>query len=175
MSDTLVNPDFREVLVREIEGAARAITLCVCMQNPSTAEADPDGKNDPTIHRLVGFARRLGYGRLVVVNTYLKRTSDPKELYRWLFEMPFWERNKHRDLAYLVALREAFKADTFVAAWGNGRGDDKWPEIMARRLRADGVKIHVFGLNSNGTPKHPLARGRERIPDDAVPVLWEAA
>ena len=35
-----------------------------------------------------------------------------------------------------------------------------------------GIDLYAFGLNANGTPKHPLARGKNRIPDDAVPFLW---
>jgi hypothetical protein len=161
---------FRERLVRELGGS---LTLCVCMQNPSKAEADDPTMNDPTIHRLCGFTTRLGFGRLVVVNTYLYRATDPLELYRWLFDLRMIERETHRAAALAVALAEAMDADLFVAAWGNGSPDDRWPLTFADTLQQAGIDLYAFGLTRAGAPKHPLARGKERIPDDTKPTLWK--
>jgi hypothetical protein len=163
---------FRETLVRELGGSR---TLCVGMQNPSKAQAHDGGRNDPTIHRLVGFAPRLGFGRLVVVNTYMLVEPDQKALYRWINSLSLWDRRAHRMKALEIAIREAKAADMFIAAYGNGHPDDKWPREFVGRIAAAGVNVHVFGRNQNGTPKHPMARGRNRIPDDAQPVLWLAA
>src|SRR5882762_9630632 len=54
---------------------------CVCflMFNPSTADENQD---DPTIRKCVGFAKRWGYGRMVVLNLYAIRSSDPKAIGR---------------------------------------------------------------------------------------------
>ena len=47
------------------------------MLNPSTADADVD---DPTIRRVVNFAKSWGYGGVFVGNLYAFRSTDPKVL-----------------------------------------------------------------------------------------------
>ncbi len=47
--------------------------------NPSTADAESD---DPTVRRGMGFARAAGCGRLVVVNLFGWRATNPAELQR---------------------------------------------------------------------------------------------
>lgn len=42
--------------------------------NPSTADEHAD---DPTIRRCLGFAKRWGYGELVMLNLYALRSTDP--------------------------------------------------------------------------------------------------
>jgi hypothetical protein len=32
--------------------------------------------------------------------------------------------------------------------------------------------IHVFGLTKSGAPIHLMARGKHRVPDDRMPVVW---
>jgi hypothetical protein len=166
-----MSSEFRALLVRRVD-RAESRTLCICMQNPSRAAADPGGANDPTILRLVGFTKRLGFGRLVVVNTYLYRATDPRDLYAWIGTQSPADLLKHREWAFESAYYEACRADCFVAAWGNGDQTDRWPSDMAKRLSTSGVPLHVFGFNKNGTPKHPLARGRNRIPDDQQLIPW---
>jgi hypothetical protein len=160
---------FRERLVRELGGRR---TLCVSMQNPSTAAALDPTINDPTVLRLIGFTGRLGFGRLVAVNTYDRTATDPADLYRWLWSLSASEREAHRQRALAIAIAEARAADLFIAAWGNGSPDDRWPLSFADGLVAAGIDLYHLGLNQNGTPKHPLARGKNRIPDNQVPALW---
>jgi hypothetical protein len=47
------------------------------MLNPSTADADVD---DPTIRRVINFAKSWNYGGVYVVNLYAFRSTDPKGL-----------------------------------------------------------------------------------------------
>lgn len=37
----------------------------------------------------------------------------------------------------------------------------------------NGVKLDCLGTTGSGAPKHPLARGKHRIPADFAPVAWE--
>jgi len=52
-------------------------TMTFVMLNPSTADTE---RNDPTIRRCIGFARREGCNRLDVVNLYAYRATNPAVL-----------------------------------------------------------------------------------------------
>lgn len=73
-----ISPDgvFRWVLWRVWD--PRAVVLYVVMHNPSTADGRTD---DPTIRRVIGFARREGFGGICVVNLFALRATAPKEVY----------------------------------------------------------------------------------------------
>jgi hypothetical protein len=34
--------------------------------------------------------------------------------------------------------------------------------------------LWCWGTNADGSPKHPMARGKHRIPADQPPILWRA-
>ena len=51
--------------------------LIFIMLNPSTADAMQD---DPTIRKCIGFAKRLGFGGIEVVNLFAYRATDPRDL-----------------------------------------------------------------------------------------------
>ena len=53
--------------------------LAFIMLNPSCADEHVD---DPSVRRCIGFAHRLGYGGLQVVNLYAFLATDPAELRR---------------------------------------------------------------------------------------------
>ena len=59
-----------------ISGNTRVLALC--MLNPSRAD---DMRDDPTIRKAAGFAKRLGFGELVVVNLYAWRSTLPRDLF----------------------------------------------------------------------------------------------
>lgn len=138
---------YRYVLTREWDDTLH--TLCICGLNPSTADAEND---DPTIRRELGFARDMGFGRLVKVNAYGWRSTDPKGL--WTAPCPYGPIN------WTHVVEQAQSANTFVAAWGvNIRLADE--HKLRTNLRNAGVKIHVFGLTKDRHPKHPLYLKRD--------------
>lgn len=132
------------------------------MCNPSTADAS---RNDDTILRCVAFCRSWGFGGFDVVNLFALRTPHPSALKRQAKagQDPVGPEND----AHL--LRVVRSADLVIAAWGtNGafRGRD---QAVRRMLAEVGASAHYLELTDGGHPKHPLARGRHRISDDATP------
>lgn len=150
--------------------------VCFIGHNPSTADARVD---DPTVRRLMHFARAWGFTGLVVVNVYPKRSSTPgvaQEWADWENSGPdWWVRDqlwRNQDIVQRIAKR----ASLVVACWGGILRDTDYANHLLEGI-TDGVApwpdIHVFGLTAFGAPVHPMARGRNRIPDDAKPILWK--
>ncbi|MGI3901255.1 MAG: DUF1643 domain-containing protein [Janthinobacterium lividum] len=54
-------------------------TLGFCLHNPSTADEVAD---DPTVRRCISFAEALDARRLVIINAWAGRATDPAELWR---------------------------------------------------------------------------------------------
>lgn len=123
--------------------------LLFIMLNPSTADAELD---DATIRKICAFAIRWGYGRVVVVNLFALRSTDPKALAKHADPV-----GPENDAYITAALREAKQV---VCAWGNhGALNDR--DLAVRKLIADaGIVPIVLGLNKPGSkrqqPVHPL-------------------
>lgn len=144
---------YRYVLWREWD--ERLPTVVFCGLNPSTAD---ETKDDPTIRRELAFARAWGFGRLIKVNAYGWRDTDPKKMLR--AEDPTGPEN----LATVVYW--ARHCALFVAAWGNNiRERDAW--FLRAALRRAGVVIHVLRVTGKGNPEHPLY-----LPSSLRPVTW---
>jgi hypothetical protein len=115
--------------------------LVFVMLNPSTADQEHD---DPTIRRALGFARRLGFARLSVVNLFALRATEPARLYR--ARDPVGPGN---DDAIRAAVADA---TLVIAAWGNhGELRDR-----AAQVRPLLPRVHHLGLTRLGQPRHPL-------------------
>jgi hypothetical protein len=113
------------------------------MLNPSTAT---ECVSDPTVRRCEGYARRWGFGTLVVLNIFALRSTDPKALYRT--PDPVGQDND-------IAIRKhAEKSQLVVCAWGvHGVHMGRGAEVM--KILAP-YKPHYLKLNSDGMPAHPL-------------------
>lgn len=98
---------YRYWLWRKWSDGGKRVTFV--MLNPSTADALMD---DPTIRKCVGFAKRLGFDELFVVNLFAYRATEPKELQRvgWrIAEGP--ANDNHTATACMLA-------SLVIAAWG---------------------------------------------------------
>ena len=115
------------------------------MLNPSIAD---ENQNDPTVERCQRRAMSLGFGQLQVVNIFSLISTDPRGLYTC--DDPVGPENN-------AAIQEAVKgADTVVCAWGTHGGHvDRAREVVGL-LKVAGVNPQCLGLNSDGSPKHPL-------------------
>lgn len=134
---------YRYDLTRETgEGAGSVLWV---MLNPSTADAT---ENDPTICKCIGFAKRWGFARLKVVNLFAFRATNPAELRNT--DAPIDVENIR---ALLV---ESTVHDRVVFAWGGGLKHAKGNLWIAEYAASLFREARCFGINGDGTPKHPL-------------------
>jgi len=130
---------YRYILVREWEKSKP--TIMFVGLNPSTADELND---DPTVRRLIGYAKRWGYGRLIVVNAFAYRATYPKNLFS--YNEPVGPEN---DLWIKKASREA---DISVLAYGNlAKNLGRHEEILNIVDNPYCIKVSKIGL-----PMHPL-------------------
>ena len=109
------------------------------MLNPSKAD---DHFDDKTIKRLIFFTKKFGYGGFYVGNLYPKITPDVRELYDDL------SHNKKENKKHIKSMID--KSSKIIFAWG------KTIESTPKSIQKIVEKPFCFGLNKNGSPKHPL-------------------
>ena len=141
-----IRGEYRYRLTRVWDPAVQMITFVLL--NPSTADAV---QLDPTLRRCVGFAKREGYGGMVILNLYAFRTKDPKVM--MAATDPVGPDND-RVLADVTG--------TVVAGWGTNAD----PARVAR-ARALLPRLHALGITKDGHPRHPLY-----VPADAPLIEW---
>lgn len=108
--------------------------------NPSTANEKTD---DPTIRRVVSFARNWGYGGVYMTNLFAIVSADPAILKTT--GDPIMDNDKH------LRIVNSFCKDV-VFAWGNFKEAEERAKVVAAMF----PKAICLGINKNGTPKHPL-------------------
>lgn len=163
--------------------------------NPSDADGQQD---DPTTLRMMGFSYRWGFGSMMVGNVYPFIAPKPRDLVAWRLTfdhkahealgMPLWETGLDRGSWAAFLHNQRIVSDmidehtTVVAAWGLGPIEaDLENFLFGVRMMVDddehgNVPIappwHCIGTTSDGSPIHPLARGRNRVPDDMKLQRW---
>jgi len=130
------------------------------MLNPSTADGD---KNDLTTIRCINFAKKWGYGGIMIGNIYPFRAKRPKDLRKWikgygdLYNFNECEDNKN----HVADMAE--QADMIVCAWGcNHPGIPEWVEELGDLFYLELCKDDI-------TPKHPLGN----LSKDAIPTNYK--
>ena len=135
------------------------------MLNPSTADAF---KLDPTVNECRKRSIALGADMLEVVNLFALRSPYPTDLRKAA------RGSRGDDTVNDQAIINAcLDARMVIAAWGNGGDLDNREAHVLKLLREHDIKLHHRGRTNGGAPKHPLARGRHRIPADLQPIPWE--
>lgn len=120
--------------------------------NPSTAD---ETKDDPTIRKCIGFAKRWGYNRLCMTNLFAFRATDPKIM---LSEKePVGVSNN----MWLTAC--AKEAAIIVAAWGT-RGEFLGRDEEVKKLINN---LQCIRKTKTGHPEHPLY-----LPYDLKPIPY---
>ena len=128
---------YRYVLSR-VWDASRPLIAFVGL-NPSTANEYTD---DPTIRRVINFANSFGYGGVYMLNLFAYVTPYPSELRQC--EDPI--KNNDEYLSHYSSL-----VDKIVFCWGNF-------DVFGRDIQVSAMfpNAYCLGLNSSGSPKHPL-------------------
>lgn len=139
---------YRYTLTREW---ADGSCIAWLMFNPSVAD---EFVLDPTVRRCVGFSKRWGFGRLIILNLYAVRNPDPRAVTR----MGVSAVGPMNDYWILESAREACE---IVCAWGCAQHA---PEIDARidhilslvRAQNPEVSMTCLGYRKDQHPRHPL-------------------
>jgi len=165
---------FRWTLTRDWGQSKRA---CWVMLNPSDADDELD---DPTIRRVIHFSNEWRYRGVTVVNLYPYRSPDPEKCKEWATtrdrKLTRVVEDAMRRNAAIVA-EHCRAASMVVAAWGNNPWDLGLLESVVGVMLAGRAcpEIYCLGTTGRGAPKHPMARGKHRVPDNQQPVLWRGA
>lgn len=123
-------------------------TVTFVMVNPSKADAS---KDDPTVARCSAFTKHWGFKRLLVVNLFALRSTDPKVLR----STP----DAEGDPENLAMIGRAInQSELAVCAWGTHgvvrqRGT-YIREVLMQSSHAD--KLRCLGTTKDGYPLHPL-------------------
>jgi hypothetical protein len=136
---------YRYLLTRRVGPGPRTATFL--MLNPSTADATND---DPTIRRCLGFARRWGCKRLVVLNLFAVRATDPADMKR--ADDPVGPENPEWFDRTLRALVDG----PVVCAWGVHGAHLGRDQAVLGWLDGYDIKPLALGITREGHPKHPL-------------------
>jgi hypothetical protein len=109
--------------------------------NPSTADAT---KDDATIRRCIGFAKKWGYGGIQVGNLFAYRSTNPSKLKS--VSNPVGPDND-RWLKKLYA-----SSGIAIAAWGNSGSLFSRANYVCSLI----PDLYCLGLTKNKHPRHPL-------------------
>lgn len=123
-------------------GAGRCLFVCL---NGSTADATT---NDPSVRRMMGFARQWGFRFLDIGNLFGWRSIHP-EVLPTIIDPIGPENDEH-------VLSMASAADRVIVAWGNHGKLHSRGTIMLKMLREYGPPPRCFRITNEGQPEHPL-------------------
>lgn len=129
------------------------------MLNPSTADA---AKDDPTIRRCMGYAKRWGFAGIHVMNLFAIRATEPADLRK--AKNPIAPRGRLDEHDALL-LNFIGACPLIIAAWGT-HGDylDRGKQVVDL-LAARSIPLHCLRVSQNGHPCHPLY-----LPGDLTPT-----
>ena len=117
--------------------------------NPSTADNIED---DPTIRRCIQYAKDWGCGRLVMLNLFAYRATDPAVMKQQA--RPVGSLNDYNLRFHTIG------AQIVVAAWGN-HGSHRGRYKEALTAIDEHVDLKCFKVTKAGQPIHPLYQRRD--------------
>lgn len=109
--------------------------------NPSKADAADD---DPTIRRVIGFAKRWGFGGVYMTNLFGLISTDPDALLTAVD--PVGQNDEHLREVYRICKMHV------VYAWGAFKQNKERAALVSTWF----FEPRCLGKNKDGSPKHPL-------------------
>ena len=134
--------------LRRVWDTNRPWVLFICL-NPSTADHEAE---DNTSRVCINYAKRWGYGGLVIANLFAYRSTDPSELYK--VSDPVGSDNDK----YLRKL--SGEASETVCAWSDDGGFLGRDLAVLPLLR----EPKCLTMLKSGRPGHPLYKNKELKP-----------
>lgn len=150
-------PNYRYVLAAKYPWSTetRKGKIAWIMLNPSTAN---EQKLDPTLTRCFRWMAAWGFEEMVILNLFAYRTSNPKIMFAA-------GKNAIGDSNNFHIAKEIADAAKIVCAWGANVAPDH-PRVLTVLDLLRGRELYCLGMTKNGSPIHPLARGKARVPDN---------
>ncbi len=108
--------------------------------------------DDETIRKCIGYAKRWGYGKLIMVNLFAFRSTDPSMLKR--VEDPVGPDND----SYIQKC--VSESNLVIACWGNHGKLLNRDKVLMGSL----PNLVCLKRNKNGTPHHPLYLSKDITP-----------
>lgn len=136
---------YRYTLLHTWRDAPRARLAAVIALNPSTAD---ENDLDPTLRRIRGFCMAEGMSGFCMLNLFAFRATNPAVM-KGAHDPTGPENDEH-------IVSWARRAAKVIVAWGTHgsfRGRDL--EVLTL-LRNAQIQTFCWGVNNNGSPKHPL-------------------
>ena len=163
--------DLRHRLDRWWADGPRAL-ICGC--NPSKAGWP---ESDPTVHRIVDLCRALDLPGFTLVNWCPYIATDPEDMRNWRARMrrdhPVGLHRINADNLNMILMLSRTAA-VRIAAWGRLLPFTPTETLLA--LSANGRhRTYAFGRTKDGSPKHPMARGKHRIVPGTPLIEWSGA
>lgn len=155
--------------------------LLVVGMNPSIGD---DRINDPTLTLTSHIAAHNGFGGFFMTNLNPLRCSKPQPAIDMFRHAQAQDPNA--DLEYRNILWDNLqviqdKMDLCAAvlvAWGSmGETAGDWHGCVLQTIRERRPKklVYTLGFCLNGHPRHPLGRGKHKVPKDAKLLEWREA
>lgn len=139
--------------------------------NPSKADAAGD---DPTVQWWLKWFFKNGYGGFDVCNLYPFVTQYPSKCREIACSDD--EESKENLLHNTRILKSnAAEASTIFVCWGDIEWDNGHINSLVSELKSalgKNSQLWCWVKNKNGSPRHPSARGKHRIPLSQPATLW---
>ncbi|MEM8494996.1 MAG: DUF1643 domain-containing protein [Planctomycetota bacterium] len=152
---------YRYALWRDWDWQGYANRVAFVGLNPSTADADQD---DRTIRKCMKFARKWGYGGILMLNAYAFRATKPADMFA--ADDPIGPANDEA-LSY-----RANQAGLVIACWGahcDPEREARVYELLSRRAS----RVECLSVTKAGRPGHPLYIRGDTKPVPFVPRALE--
>lgn len=166
-SGASIDGDCRYRLWRNWDGRLPIAAWLMC--NPSTAD---EMDNDPTIRRIIGFTRDHGCGGLIVVNVWPFRTPYPERLWEHLGRSGYADQIRKFNLDAIIEAGVDAKLRFVAFGCEPARRYPEEVQVAVAALESPPGRVMALGINDQGWPLHPLARGKFAIPKGTAGRSW---